>query len=377
MTTYDVIVAGGGTMGTAAAWALAKHGLKPVVLEQFHHVHDKGAHGGETRIIRHAYAESADYVPLVRRADQLWLELEDIINQQVLVRTGGLELSAPGFDHAHAARRAADEYGLPYEWLTPAEANARWAGLTVPEDWCVMHSPNSGFLLTESALRGMADAAKRLGATFVEHAPVTAWGADSQSTWVETPVGGFDGEALIVTAGAWSGRVLAELGLPLEIRRKTLWWQELADPEPYRPDRFPVFISDSSHGEIYGFPVHGVPALKIANHSGGEPVDPDTVDRATHPGENAPCLSLAAELLPGVRSEVVKSAVCLYAVTPDHDFIVDRHPEFSRVVLGAGFSGHGFKFAPAIGEVLANLALEADFSPVPRLALGRFSPAVA
>ena len=195
MTTYDVIVAGGGTMGTAAAWALAKHGLKPVVLEQFHHVHDKGAHGGETRIIRHAYAESADYVPLVRRADQLWLELEDIINQHVLVRTGGLELSAPGFDHAHAARRAADEYGLPYEWLTPAEANARWAGLTVPEDWSVMHSPNSGFLLTESALRGMADAAKRLGATFVEHAPVTAWGADSQSTWVETPVGGFDGEA--------------------------------------------------------------------------------------------------------------------------------------------------------------------------------------
>jgi glycine/D-amino acid oxidase-like deaminating enzyme len=129
-SSYDVIVLGGGTMGTAAAWVLARRGIGVLVIEQFRHVHDQGAHGGETRIIRHAYAESPEYVPLVQRADALWTELEGLTGTSVLVRCGGLELAAPGHDHARSARLAADEHDLPYEWLSPAEASRRWPEFT-------------------------------------------------------------------------------------------------------------------------------------------------------------------------------------------------------------------------------------------------------
>ena len=369
---FDVIVLGGGTMGTAAAWALGKRGLHTLVLEQFRHVHEQGSHGGETRVIRHAYAESPEYVPLVRRADQLWQELEATTSQQILVRCGGLELAAPGFAHAHAARVSADEHGLSYEWLGPDEVVARWPAFRVPDDWDALYSPDSGFLLTVPALRGMANAARALGATIVEETPAVGWGATPDAVWVETPVGRYEASALIVTAGVWSTRALADLDLPIRVLRKTLWWQEVDDLRQFEPERFPVFITDSPAGEIYGFPVYDVPGLKIANHAGGRVVDPETVDRTTMPEENRDCLELAVRVLPAVRSRVVKSAVCLYGMTPDTDFIVDRHPEFPQVAIGAGFSGHGFKFAPAIGELLGDMVVDPRAETIPRLRLSRF-----
>ena len=368
---FDVIVLGGGTMGTAAAWALGKRGLHSLVLEQFRHVHEQGSHGGETRVIRHAYAESPEYVPLVRRADQLWRELEATTSQQILVRCGGLELAAPGFAHAHAARVSADEHGLSYEWLGPDEVVARWPAFRVPDDWDALYSPDSGFLLTVPALQGMANAARALGATIVEETPAVGWGATPDAVWVETPVGRYEASALIVTAGVWSTRALADLDLPIRVLRKTLWWQEVDDLRQFEPERFPVFITDSPAGEIYGFPVYDVPGLKIANHAGGRVVDPETVDRTTMPEENRDCLELAVRVLPAVRSRVVKSAVCLYGMTPDTDFIVDRHPEFPQVAIGAGFSGHGFKFAPAIGELLADMVVDPRAETIPRLRLSR------
>jgi sarcosine oxidase len=362
-------------MGTAAAWALGKRGLKSLVLEQFHHVHDQGSHGGETRVIRHAYAESPEYVPLVRRADQLWQELQISIGEQVLVRCGGLELAAPGFAHARAARASADAHGLSYEWLTPEDVMSRWPAFRVPGDWDALYSPDSGFLLTEPALRGMADAARALGATIQQQTQGVTWGAAPEHVWVDTPGQRYEAGALVITAGAWAARMLADLDLPIHIRRKTLWWQEVVDPRQFEPERFPVFITDSPAGEIYGFPIYGVPGLKIANHAGGEIVDLETVDRSTRPGENRDCLELAARVLPGVGSRVIKSAVCLYAMTPDTDFIVDRHPGLQRVVIGAGFSGHGFKFAPAIGELLAEMISDPKAESIPRLQISRFQRA--
>ena len=374
---FDVIVIGGGTMGTAAAWALGKRGFTSLVLEQFDHVHDQGSHGGETRVIRHAYAESPEYVPLVRRADQLWQELESAIGSQVLVRCGGLELAAPGFDHAHAARASADTHGLTYEWLTPQEAMSRWPAFRVPDDWAALYSPDSGFLLNEPALRGMATLARSLGATILERTEAVAWGVEDEHVWVETQGGRYEAGALVITAGAWAARTLADVDIPIQILRKTLWWQEVIDQRQFEPDRFPVFITDSPAGEIYGFPIYGVPGLKIANHAGGEIADPETVVRSTKPGENHDCLELAARVLPGVTSRVVKSAVCLYAMTPDTDFIVDRHPRSQRVAMGVGFSGHGFKFAPAIGELVAEMIIDPVAEPIPRFKLSRFSGAGA
>jgi len=369
----DVIILGGGTMGTAAAWALGRRGVKALVLEQFHHIHDKGSHGGDTRIIRHAYAESPEYVPLVQRADELWQELEALSGETILIRCGGLELAAPGYSHAQAARTSALEHNLAHEWLAPAEVRARWPQFHVTDDWDALYCADAGFLLTETALRTMANQARQLGATFTENTPALSWGTSSDGVFVDTPSGRISAGALIVTAGAWASRMLADIGLPLEVRRKTLWWQAVENPADFAPDRFPVYICDSDAGEIYGFPVYGRPGLKIANHKDGEPVDPETVDRSTHPGENADCLHLAEKVIPAILPEVLHSAVCLYTMTPDTDFIVDRYPNEARIAIGAGFSGHGFKFTPAIGELLANIVLDTNSRPIPRLALSRFN----
>ncbi|GIW03937.1 MAG: N-methyltryptophan oxidase [Thermomicrobiales bacterium] len=377
MTTYDVIVAGGGTMGTAAAWALGKRGVRVLVLEQFSHVHTLGAHGGKTRVIRHAYAEGPEYIPLVLRADELWCQLGDEIGETVLHRVGALEMAAPGYTHARRARDSAAAHSVPFEWLEPAEVRRRWPAFRIPDDWEAGFGARSGFLVVEPALHGMATLARRLGVTIREHEPVTVWGATPDAVWVETQHGRYEAARLIVTAGAWAGKVLADLGLPLTIQRKILWWLDVEDPSWFAPERFPVFITDSPHGEIYGFPIFQQPGLKIANHAGGEPCDPDTVDRTAREGENTDVVGLARWFFPGVTNRVVSSAVCLYARTPDSHFILDRHPRRPQVIIAAGFSGHGFKFAPAIGEHLADLALDAATQPYPLFALTRFAPMIS
>jgi monomeric sarcosine oxidase len=372
---FDVAVIGGGTMGSAAAWALVKQGLRPVVLEQFSVVHDQGSHSGDTRIFRHAYAESPDYVPLVLRADELWQELTAATGEVILNRCGGLELAAPGYDHARSARGAADIHNLSYEWLTPAEARSRWPQIAIPDEWEVLYSDASGYLNVEPAIRGMMTLAEQAGAVVKTGTPVTAWGHEDGHIWIDTPSGRIHADAAIITAGAWAGRALQDLGLPLHVRRKTLWWQRLRHPDQFTPDKLPVFITDSEIGSIYGFPSVDGASLKIANHADGNVVEPETVDRTTHEGENADVLALAARIFPDVTPEVVKSAVCLYMMTPDTDFILDRHPELPNVAIGAGFSGHGFKFAPAVGEVLANLVTDPTYQTQSRFQLNRFEAA--
>jgi sarcosine oxidase/N-methyl-L-tryptophan oxidase len=171
--------------------------------------------------------------------------------------------------------------------------------------------------------------------------------------------------------------LLADLGLPLTVRRKTLFWFAVEDPALYAPERFPIFIADMVDAGMYGFPILEGGGLKVANHRGGETVDPETVDRTVRPGEEAEVADFVATSLTGVSRRVVDSAVCLYTLTPDEDFILDRHPTIDGVVLGAGFSGHGFKFAPAVGEHLVELALEPATAPFARLAISRFAPAIA
>jgi len=370
---YDVIVLGGGTMGTAAAWDLAKRGVRSLVLEQFPHIHNLGSHGGKTRIIRHAYAESPEYVPLVQRADDLWLELEQTSGQKILHRTGGIELAAPGFRHARAARESAIVHGLPHEWLSPDEANRRWPVLTVPEDWDALYSPQAGFLLTDAALSSLATVSRRLGVHIQDHEPVVDWGSAADEVWVRTTKSTYRGDRLIITAGAWAGAMLADMDLPLTVLRKVLWWLAVDRPERFALGELPVFIADSRHGEIYGFPIHDHAGLKIANHAGGDPTTVETVDRVAHDEEKSAVVALASALFHGVTDRVLESAVCLYTVTPDTDFIIDLHPTLPRVTVAAGFSGHGFKFATAVGEHLAALALDSNVQPYPRLSLARFA----
>ncbi|MGI9254802.1 MAG: N-methyl-L-tryptophan oxidase, partial [Thermomicrobiales bacterium] len=332
----DAIVLGGGTMGSSTAWELGKRGLSAFVFEQFDHVHSMGAHGGETRVFRHAYAESPDYVPLVRRADDLWMELERESGQEILVRCGGLEMSAPGFTHASEARKSADQHGIPYEWLDPAEAGQRWPQIEFGDDWDVLFSSAAGFLRTEPALRSMMAGATSRGVELRQNEAVSAWDASDHGVWVETDRGRYTADRLFITAGPWAAKALVRLGLPLHVRRKTLWWLGVSDPAPFDPARFPVFIAQVGKGETYGFPVIDEFGLKIADHSGGDPIDPDTVDRTTRAAEAAHLIDAARSLFPCVTGDILKSAVCLYTMTPDTHFIIDRHPAHSNVVIGSG-----------------------------------------
>ncbi len=246
----------------------------------------------------------------------------------------------------------------------------------MPDDWSALYSAEAGFVLTEPAIRGMATEAKRLGVEIHEGEPVLGWDATADGCEVRTGQGTYRADRLIITAGAWAGPLVAPLRAEIEVLRKVLYWLEVAEPERYAPDRFPVFISDSDAGDIYGFPVFGRPGLKIADHGGGEPTTAEAVDRTVRPGEETSVVALAQHLFEGVSGRVLESAVCLYAMSPDGHFVLDRLPDNERVVVGAGFSGHGFKFATAVGEHLVDLTLNPETRPLPILSINRL-PALA
>lgn len=359
-------------MGLACAWELAKRGRRALVLEQFDFVHDRGAHSGQTRIFRHAYAEGAGYIPMVMRAEHLWSELEVETRTTILHRVGGLEMAAPGHFHARRARESASQYQIEFRWLAPAEVRRAWPMIHIPDDWEAGFGPAAGCLDVERALHGMLRCARAGRIEMKAGSLVIGWGASRQGVWVETKEAKYSADALIITAGAWSGRVLQDLNLTIGIQRKVQFWFEVKDSGIYAPSSFPIFITDSAAGEIYGFPILLADGIKIANHAGGDLTDPDRVDREVEAHESAGVADFASWFLDGVTSRVLKSAVCLYARTPDEHFILDRHPQFPNVIIGGGFSGHGFKFAPAIGEHLVSLALDRAAQPHSLFRIGRF-----
>ncbi len=372
----DVVIVGGGTMGTAAGWALARQGARVVVLEQFQHVHAFGSHGGRTRIFRHAYAEGPRYVPWALEADRLWSDLQERTGNPFMHRIGCIDISGPDNDRAHAARASAVQYGIAHEWLTGAEVNARWPIWRVPEDRFACFGPDAGFLDVAVALKSLAREMIDAGGILRKETPVVSWSATDSGVRVETAGDTYVAERLILTAGAWSVHLLAELGIPLEVRRKPVLWFEVDERrEPLiQPDRMPVFINDDEHGEFYGIPRHEVPGVKIGMHSGGDVVDPNTIDRTVVAGDYMPTvLPFIERNLHGFTGRVLDSSMCMYTVSPDEDFVIDRHPQHDRVMFATGFSGHGFKFTPVIGEYLASLSAS-DHVPVrPDFAVSRFA----
>lgn len=371
--TWDVIVLGGGAMGTASAWALSTRGASVLVLEQFGHIHAMGSHGGGTRMFRHAYAEGYEYVPLMFHADDLWCELEASLGTSIVHRVGILEMDAPGFDHAKRARASADKNGIELEWIDADEIRKRWPAFDPPADWEGGYSPRAGFLDIEAGLAGLAAIARRGDTTFRTEEPVLRWSSNAAGVEVVTELGRYSAGTLIVTAGSWAGTMLAELDLPLTVVRKMNFWIDVDQPALFRDGVFPAFATASSIGEIYGFPIFRRPGIKMADHLGGDTTTAQTVDRIARDDEAQSCIDLARLAMKGVSDRVLHGVVCMYTRTPDEHFIVDRHPTAPNVVLAAGFSGHGFKFTPAIGEQLANLALDSDARPFDLFRVNRFA----
>lgn len=371
--SYDAIVLGLGAMGSAALAHLAARGRRVLGLEQFSPAHALGSSHGGSRIIRQAYFEDPAYVPLVLRAYELWAALEHGTGRHLFLRTGGLMAGSKGSDVVEGALRSAREHGLKYERLTATEIRRRFPVTRPRDDEEGVYEPDAGVLFPEECVLAHLQAAVASGAAAHFGTPVTGWEATGTGVRVITPTGTVEAEQLVITAGPWLGTVARELGLPLQVERQVmLWWEPSASHEDFAPGRFPIWIL-GRQGEqpLYGFPTLPGQGLKAAFHHGGATVDPDTVDRAVTKDEVQTACRALASWLPDAVGRHLRSAVCLYTNTPDEHFIISPHPHHPNVVLAGGFSGHGFKFAPTVGEILADLALEGHT----RHPIGLFSPA--
>jgi sarcosine oxidase len=352
---FDVAVIGIGTMGSSAAYELASRGLKVIAFEQFQIVHEMGSHSGATRIIRHAYHESPDYVPLVLRSDELWQKLELRRNIPLLIRTGGMDVGPRNGTIVRDALLACTEHNLPFEHLSAVEILKRWPQFRIPEDWHACYDPKMGFLLVNDCIRAYAASAREAGAEIHEEEPVLDFRADEDIT-IKTAKGEYKAGHAVFCGGAWTAKLLRELSLPLTAKRKSLVWLRVQNPDDFQVGRFPIFLADTPAGALYGFPLWQSNGLKVANHYGaGNSVDPDTVDRNFQPEDALDAQNFATAHLNGVTREVIDGKICLYTMTPDEHFLIDLHPEHQNIVMATGFSGHGFKFAPVVGEILADL----------------------
>jgi sarcosine oxidase len=375
-SAYDAIVLGLGAMGSATAYHLARRGARVLGLDAYPRGHTQGSSHGRSRIIREAYFEAPEYVPLVQRAYQLWRELEAESGQALLTLTGGLNLGAPDSDLVTGALASARQHQLPYEYLTAAEVTARFPGFRPPAGAVAVYEPNAGILAPEACVSAHLDLAARHGATLRYAEPVRQWAADGAGVRVDTAQGAYWAARLAIAAGPWTSDVLADLGLPLTVQRIVNVHFAPEQPEHFAPDRCPIYILSAPEGEYYGFPALPGQGVKFGRHDTGETCTPATIRRTVDEDEVAALRAVLDCYLPGAGGAVLWTLTCMYTNTPDRHFIIDRHPAHGQVVFGCGFSGHGFKFSSVIGEALADLALDgASRRPIDFLSAARVGQA--
>jgi len=356
---YDAIVIGIGGMGSAAAWHLASRGRRVLGLEQFTIPHELGSSHGLTRIIRLAYSEHPSYVPLLRRAYELWRAMEQRAGEPLLVITGGVDVGPEASGTIEGSLRSCLEHGLPHELLDAAEIERRFPGFRPPRDLVAVYQPEGGIVLPERSMVVHAAAARELGAEIHEGERVTEWRPEGGGVRVRTEAGEYAADRLVITAGPWASRCVPELARLAIPERQVLIWTQPLRPERFAVGAFPIFNLEAEEGRFYGFPVYGVPGLKLGKyHHLGQQTDPDRVDREFHPEDEAVLRAGIRRYLPDADGETLLMKTCLFTNSPDEHFILDLYPEWPQVSMAAGFSGHGFKFAPVIGEVMADLAME-------------------
>ncbi|HET8601208.1 MAG TPA: N-methyl-L-tryptophan oxidase [Segeticoccus sp.] len=359
MTAYDVVVVGLGAMGSSAARHLAARGLRVLGLEQFTPAHDRGSSHGDSRMIRQAYLEHPSYVPLLQHAYPLWEELGERAHQRLLTETGGVMIGRPDSGAVAGSRRSAEQWGLPHELLDATGLRERFPTFSPGDDEVALYEERAGFVRPEATVRAQVEAATEDGADLRFGEPVTGWRATGSGVRVSTAAESFDAGHLVLAPGAWAPRLL-DLPIALTVERQILhWYAPTGGTEPFAVGRHPVWIWEDPDGdEVYGFPaLPGETEVKVAFFRRPVPADPDHVDRVVHPEEVAEMDVTMRRKLPALAQHT-RAVTCLYTLTPDSHFVLGRHPEYPQVSVAAGFSGHGFKFTPLVGEILADLATE-------------------
>lgn len=354
---YDVIVVGVGGMGSAACAHLAERGVDVLGLERYGIPHGEGSSHGSTRIIRYAYSEGESYVPLLERAYELWRDLDAGHDRDLLTTTGSLTVGPPDEGLVPDARDALDAHGKAYDYLDAAGLEARFP-YAVDDDWRAIYQPDGGFLDPEQSIVAHVDRAHANGATIKGREAVTAWREDDSGVTVDTEKGTYTADHLVVAAGAWSPDLCPGLADHLTVERQVMGWFQPTDPAAFTPDAFPVFMVETGGNELYGFPRHDRPGMKVGvHHHRNEETDPDALADPT-PADETLVRDTLTDYLPDAAGDTLGLATCIYTNTPDRDFVLGALPDTDRVTVAAGFSGHGFKFTSVVGEILADLALD-------------------
>ncbi len=358
---HDVIVVGVGGVGSATAYHLARRGLDVLGVEQYDVPHAMGSSHGSTRIIRRAQHEGPSYVPLVERAYELWRELQTRTGRELLYVTGSVHAGAPGTDVVDDVRRACEANGVEYEPLSADETNERFPGYDLPGEFEAVYQADGGFLDCEQCLVAHVEAAHAEGATIRGRERVLEWSETGDGVRVRTDKGRYTADELVLTAGPWTRELLPSLGEQAVPIRALMTWLQPKKPELFVPERFPVFVIRDEDEGGYGFPVHDVPGFKFGRSGENrEVVDPDRMDPEPTTAEEELHRRFAERFFPEGAGPTLSLRTCLQAHSADEDFVLGRAPGHDAVTVGAGFTGHGFKFASVTGEILADLTTRGE-----------------
>jgi sarcosine oxidase len=373
--TYAVGVIGLGAMGSAATLAIASRGARVIAFDAASPPHALGSTHGHTRIIREAYYEHPLYVPLVQRAYELWAELERAAETSLLIQTGGVMVGQAESALFRGALESARTHGIPHEVLDAAGLTERFPAYRARPDWLALFEKRAGMLLPERCVAAAIEQAARAGADVRTNERVLGWKANGRTSRLTTTKGSYDVERIVVAAGPWLTQLRESLGvdLPVEIERQlSHWFDPVRDEGRYRAPACPIGLWEASNGEVFATLPDEGHGVKCGMHHAGSMTGPESVDRIVTEEENAAARRLLNEVMPGAGGRLRESRVCLYTNTPDRHFIIDWL-ERERVLVLSPCSGHGFKFASAIGEIASQLVLDGrcwlDLAP---FALSRF-----
>ena len=354
---YDAIVVGVGGMGSATAYYLARRGKRVLGLERYSIPHTMGSSHGYTRIIRLAYYEHPSYVLLLRRAYELWREIQREVGEQLLYITGSVDAGPEDSWVFKGSWESCKLHDLPHEVLTGAELHRRYPGYRLPPETLALLQPEGGFLTPERCIVSYVMAAQSLEAEIHAHEQVLEWEPLEGGVRVRTDRGTYQADKLVITAGAWNEKLLDVLDGLAVPERQVLAWLQPTRPEYFRPDRFPVFNLLVDEGRFYGFPVFGVPGFKFGKYFHlEESSDADELDREVHDYDERVLRGFAERYFPEGCGPTMSLHTCMFTNTPDHHFVIDLHPDYPQVSFASPCSGHGFKFASVIGEIMADLA---------------------
>jgi len=381
--TFDAIVIGVGSTGSATCYYLAKQGLNVLGLEQFDIPHELGSHAGQSRIIRKAYFEHPDYVPLLQRAYQNWKSLEDESRAQLYFKTGLLYFGKSDSPLIKGLRESAQKYSIEVNDLTAKQLSTQFPQFDIPEGYDRLIEPDAGFVTPERAILLYTERALQNGASIHTKEKTLAWDKSANVITVKTNKDTYQCNKLIITVGPWAGKVIPDLTKNLNVTRQMVAWVKPKKWQPFELGNFPCWTiaDDARPGIYYGFPIlntakfGGPIGLKLAHHTPGAISDPDTVNRIPLEEDESNLVSALNKFIPDGYESTHVMKTCLYTNTPDENFILDFLPGYDKdVVVASGFSGHGFKFASVVGEILSDMAVKGNTSqPIGFLNVKRFS----